>query len=225
VGSNQLMVGYSPFDTPHHNPIYPFNELYDKSVNLIEATNESIKKCDLIVLWGGDDITPMFYDEQRIPNGGPSKPSDRDLFERELIMRASEFGIPIVGVCRGAQLLCAVAGGKLVQHVNGHMSDHMITTSDGKVFTISSSHHQMMYPYGLTNHELLAWSNSSLSSVYLPETASYCSELEKRHVKEPEVVFFNDLNALAVQCHPEWHPLKDPFNQWMFDIMLERFFE
>jgi GMP synthase-like glutamine amidotransferase len=219
------MVGYSPFDTPHHNPIYPFNELYDKSYNLIQATEETIKKCDLILLWGGDDISPVFYDELRITNGGPSKPSERDLFEWELIRQATAFGIPIVGVCRGAQMLCAYAGGKLIQHVNGHHSDHNIETIDGKIFMVSSSHHQMMCPYGFTNYELLAWSQASQSSVYLPQGADYTEEMYKLTRKEPEVVFFPDLNALAVQCHPEWHKAKDPFNNWMFDIMLERFFE
>lgn len=223
--SKQLIAGYSPFGSPAFNPITPFNAVYDKSLNLISATEDDLKKCDAVILWGGSDISPLLYGETPIPGSGPAHPTDRDLFEWELIKRANDYGIPLIGVCRGAQLLCAAAGGKLVQHTTGHTgTQHEIVTCDNKTFTVSSDHHQMLYVPPSVDCELLAWMPKNLSSVYLPE-GSEEGFYRSGALREPEVVFFDDLNALAIQCHPEWHSAKDPFNEWVFEIILERFFD
>ncbi len=222
---NQLVAGYSPWGMPSHNPIYPFNEVYDKSMNLLKAGKSDLKKCDVVILWGGSDISPTLYNETPIHGSGPVNPTERDLFEWELIHQAKDYGIPIIGVCRGAQILCAAAGGKLVQHTNGHTSTtHDVVTYDNHKFEISSDHHQMLYMPEGVQFELLAWTPTNRSSIYLP----YGSEggfYRDGALKEPEVVFFDELNALAIQCHPEWHDNKDLFNQWIFDIILERFFD
>lgn len=225
MATNLLTVGFSPFNAPSHNPIYPFDQIYDRSLNLIQATESDIKKCDMLLLWGGDDISPLLYNEAPIPGSGPHHPTDRDLFEWELIKKFSERGIPIVGICRGAQMLCAAAGGKLVQHTTGHTgTSHDIVTYDNQKFSTSSDHHQMLYPYGYCSHELLAWMEVNRSTTYLGNGFEK-SKLLNGELKEPEVVFFDDLNALAIQCHPEWHAYKHPFNEWIDDIILERFFD
>lgn len=222
----EIILGYSPYNTPSGNRhiLYPFEDIWDSGKNLMQATYEDIKKCHALVLWGGQDISPMLYNETPFSYSGPAYPSQRDLFEWELCKVFAKEGKPIIGVCRGAQLLCAFAGGKLVQHTTGHNHDHEITTVENFKFTVSSSHHQMLYPYDV-NHELLAWSTQHRSAVYQPIETEYCKKLSNKEVKEPEVVFFNDINALAVQCHPEWHGDKDPFNEWLFNVILERFFE
>lgn len=223
----QLIIGYSPFNTPNFNPIHPFDEIYDKHLNLMNAHPDDIAKIDALLLWGGSDISPKLYDEYPFPPSGPIDPSHRDLFEWELIKEASTRGIPIIGVCRGSQILCAAAGGKLIQNVQGHGQSHWIETNDGKKFFVSSSHHQMMFPYDVPDHELLAWSTEHRASVYQPYGTPHSERMTKKEEKEAEVVFFNELNALAIQCHPEWHDngAKDPFNKWMFEIILELFFD
>lgn len=223
--SKQLVAGFSPFGAPSYNQIYPFNSIYDKSMNLISASLDDLKKCDVVILWGGADISPKLYNAEAIQGSGPIHPTDRDLFEWELIKNASDFGIPIIGVCRGAQILCAYAGGRLVQHTNGHTgTSHDVVTYDNQKFHVSSDHHQMLYMPPGVEHELLAWMETNLSSVYLPKGSEDGLYLNGA-LKEPEVVFFDDLNALAIQCHPEWHQANDPFNNWIDEIILERFFE
>lgn len=83
-------------------------------------------------------------------------PSRRDRVEVALISKAIDISMPIVGVCRGAQLACAAAGGILVQNVDQHNMSHRIITSEGDSLITSSVHHQMMYPWTVS-HELLAW--------------------------------------------------------------------
>jgi anthranilate/para-aminobenzoate synthase component II len=211
----KLSLGYSPFNTPNGNPIQPFQHIFDYGVNLRYASN--LNAVDAILLWGGSDISPMLYDEHPYKLSGPPTPSERDVFEWELMRQAKLRGIPMIGVCRGAQIICAFAGGKLIQHVTGHGTDHMIDTYDDCAFMVSSSHHQMMYPYDV-DHKLLAWSSKSLSNDYEPNHKLYCASMEKQLYPEAEVVHFPDIRGLAIQCHPEWHAQSDEFNKW---LMLE----
>jgi putative glutamine amidotransferase len=217
-----LVLGYSPFDSPTIS-IYPFDSIFDYGRNLIRES--SLSGCDAVVLWGGADIPPAFYSMPPIQwNTGPTIPTQRDLFEWEILREATQRGIPIIGVCRGAQLICAFAGGKLAQHISGHSLNHEIVTSTGETFSVSSSHHQMMVPEGASSYELLAWPCKNLSTVYdgLPEAErlSYTKGVER----EAEVVYFKDLNAMAIQCHPEWHKEHDPFNKWLMQTIIDKQF-
>lgn len=208
-----MTLGYAEYGPT--NGIGPFRALFNTRVNLRYANN--LNACDAIVLWGGTDISPSLYNEVPYRYSGPAQPSDRDTFEWALIDAAVEKKIPIIGVCRGAQMLCAYAGGKLIQDVSGHSNgNHSISTENSGEFIITSCHHQMMYPYDV-NHKLLAWSKIHRSNVYNPTDTQHSAELDKRLVQEPEVVYFPDINGFAIQCHPEWHTSGSEmaFNSWM----------
>lgn len=213
------VLGYSPFDSPYSNPIGPFNTHFTACVNLVHK--KDLSGIDAVLLWGGADISPLLYGEEPITEvkSGPATPTDRDLFEWELLRLAKQQKKPIIGVCRGAQLICAFAGGHLIQHIDGHEGYHNVTTYDGQILNCSSSHHQMMYPYNLDKDEytLLAWTDKR-SNTYLPEGKVYTGNMDKRIYKEPEVVYFNKLNAMAIQCHPEWHSMTAyNFNAWLLN--------
>src|ERR1700752_5461016 len=105
-------LGYSPYDGPNDG-VSHFNQLFDHSKNL---SKHPVSEVDAIVLWGGTDIHPDFYNRsvhQR--NHCPQAPSQRDWFEWELMREAVAQHKPIIGVCRGAQFICAFAGGILIQ--------------------------------------------------------------------------------------------------------------
>lgn len=215
-----MIVGYSDYDCPTDG-MGPFKELFEYSRNLRYQT--SLTGLDAVLLWGGSDISPSLYKQERIPNSGPTQPSERDVFEWEIIKEAEKNKIPIIGVCRGAQILCAYAGGKLIQDVNNHQHNHDITTVDGKHFLVNSHHHQMLYPYEV-DHELLAWTSKHQATSYKPESFKGSLALEKRLVKEPEVVYFPKIKGIGVQCHPEWHRKDHPFNEWLLQTINNKFF-
>lgn len=172
----------------------------------------------ILLLHGGEDICPMIYNE--LPNswsGAEVGLSRRDKLEIDLVKAAQNLNIPIVGICRGAQLLTALAGGKLVQHVTGHGKYHKVTTYDGKEITVSSAHHQMCLPKD-SNHELLAWSTTSLSSVYIGEADQDIGPIEK----EPELIWYPKLRALACQPHPEWMPESSEFVKYLLSQIEEK---
>ena len=80
---------------------------------------------------GGFDEAYKLYGEERIPEVVYVN-DDRDTREMEIYLKCYELGIPMLGVCRGAQLLCAYAGGSLVQDVNGHTgTEHFVETYSG----------------------------------------------------------------------------------------------
>lgn len=75
-----------------------------------------LDRLDGICLSGGPDIHPDGYGEPADPKLGPTWP-ELDAFELELVRRADERGLPVLGICRGAQALNVARGGTLVQHL------------------------------------------------------------------------------------------------------------
>ena len=217
------ILAYSPWG--NGDSCFPFDELFDECVN---AKEHGLSNADAFLLWGGTDIHPSFYNAtpHRF-NGAPTLPSDRDMWEWNAMKYCKAHGIPIIGVCRGAQFMCAFAGGGLIQHVTGHGNGHHeVVTEDGEMFSVTSSHHQMLDLHG-TKHELIAWASKRLSSVYYGEKnvsePHIANAVFNETFKEPEVVFFPEIKGLAIQGHPEWAALESKFVQksleWVVDYL------
>ena len=123
----------------------PFG-IFDDYVQVKDSSD--LKNDGVLLLWGGEDISPRLYGEKPNEYVYTDYPSSRDVLELSLIQRARSLNMPIIGICRGAQLLCAVAGGTLLQHIEAHGWNHPVTLLDEGLVEIScnSSHHQMMLP-------------------------------------------------------------------------------
>jgi putative glutamine amidotransferase len=80
---------------------------------------------DALLLVGGDDIDPGRYDAEPHPLTDPPNPR-RDAAELSLLRGAIDRGMPVLGVCRGLQLLNIAYGGDLVQHLEDEVDggDH-----------------------------------------------------------------------------------------------------
>jgi putative glutamine amidotransferase len=83
---------------------------------------ETVARLDAVVVAGGPDVDPARYGAERSPRTGPPAP-ERDLWELALIRAALDSGTPLLGICRGHQLLNVAMGGTLVQHLDGHVKD------------------------------------------------------------------------------------------------------
>jgi len=177
----------------------PFVPLFKDLVMVKVGQTHKFLKGDVLVLGGGEDIAPEIYNQAPSRyNGSQHGLSGRDDWEIRLFTAAVSAGCLIIGICRGAQLSCALSGGSLYQHVVNHGQSHMMTTSDGVEMVVSSVHHQMMNPEK-TKHKLLGWSTEIRSRVHLVE-----GEKDIDVTVEPEVIFFEDTKALAIQYHPEF---------------------
>jgi putative glutamine amidotransferase len=214
-------LAYSPWG--NGNSIKPFDQLFD---NAVDAKKYGFDNVDAFVLWGGTDIHPSYYKQKhhRYSQAG-HHPSDRDIWEWNAMKYCKANDIPIIGVCRGAQFMCAFTGGKLIQHATGHLNgNHLVTTHDGDKFHVTSCHHQMLDLAG-TNHELLAWSTNGLSTAYYGETMEPLAHIDKATFQEPEIVFFPDIKGIAIQGHPEWANENSKFvaacNNYITDFLFE----
>ncbi len=81
---------------------------------LENALDDALDACDGIALGGGRDIDPRRYGQEPHETLAATEPL-RDEFELELVGRALDRGLPILGMCRGIQILNVALGGTLVQ--------------------------------------------------------------------------------------------------------------
>jgi putative glutamine amidotransferase len=80
------------------------------------AVDALLDRVDGLCLSGGPDINPVAYGRSPDPCLGPTEPR-LDAFELHLTRAADRRGLPILGVCRGAQMLNVARGGTLHQHL------------------------------------------------------------------------------------------------------------
>jgi putative glutamine amidotransferase len=78
-----------------------------------------LARLDGVCLSGGPDLDPAAYGARAHEALGPTEPA-LDRFEFELARAADAAGMPLLGVCRGAQALNVARGGTLHQHIDGH---------------------------------------------------------------------------------------------------------
>jgi len=84
-----------------------------------ERAAQAVARLDGLVVAGGPDVDPARYGAERDPRTGPPAPA-RDAWELALIEAALAARLPLLGICRGMQLLNVALGGTLVQHLDGH---------------------------------------------------------------------------------------------------------
>ncbi|MDQ6855958.1 MAG: gamma-glutamyl-gamma-aminobutyrate hydrolase family protein [Candidatus Dormibacteraeota bacterium] len=80
------------------------------------AGTEAVSRLDGLLLPGGPDIAPSEYGQERGEHLGPVAP-ELDALELEVFHAAHALHLPVLGICRGQQLLNVALGGTLHQHV------------------------------------------------------------------------------------------------------------
>ena len=89
---------------------------------LSQRAADYARELDGLVLQGGADISPLAYGEQPLKPEWAGDPL-RDQYEISLVKAFSAAGKPVLGICRGAQLVNVALGGSLHQDIPAHRSD------------------------------------------------------------------------------------------------------
>lgn len=127
-----------------------------------------LTRLDGLVIAGGADVDPARYGQEPHPTTDTPR-HDRDGGEVTLYLGARELGLPVLGICRGLQVMAVAEGGSLIQHLPdvvgdsrhreelGTFSAHGATFTPGTLAatlvgaessTVNSSHHQAVADAG-----------------------------------------------------------------------------
>ncbi len=171
--------------------------------------------CDGLLLPGGGDMDPKFYGQARIPACGEPNLL-RDAAEPLLLRAFLAADKPVLGICRGIQVMNAVLGGDLYQDIkpfehlphNGHWAKvHTVTVRRGTLLSrilgqdtvlVNSQHHQAV------DRVAPGFTLAALSEDGIVEA-----------IEKPDAGF-----CLGVQWHPEWLSDADPAMQGLFDAFV-----
>lgn len=168
----------------------------DKGWMIVEHLDEA----DLVQFTGGEDVTPMMYNES--PHPQTYYNPERDQIEGDLFYNALHLNKPMAGICRGGQFLNVMCGGRMFQHVTKHCQDHLITdVQTGDVILVTSTHHQMMRP-GPTG-EVVAYANQGSVKEHM-ENDKIVTVIENDEWQDVEVVKYSNERVLCFQPHPEF---------------------
>ena len=85
---------------------------------------EALSRCDGLLLTGGDDVNPAVYGEEKLPCCGELT-HERDQAEPVLIAYAIAHDVPVLGICRGMQIVNAALGGTLYQDIALQYGDQL----------------------------------------------------------------------------------------------------
>jgi putative glutamine amidotransferase len=83
-----------------------------------EAGNlEEVRKCDGVVLTGGGDVHPRFYNKNEYLERCSDIDERRDEFEWKVLDSTEQLGVPVLGICRGLQVANVYFGGTLIPDI------------------------------------------------------------------------------------------------------------
>ncbi|MFF3939544.1 gamma-glutamyl-gamma-aminobutyrate hydrolase family protein [Streptomyces phaeofaciens] len=144
----------------------------------------TVARLDGLVVAGGPDVEPVHYGAERDPRTGPPA-RERDAWELALIDAALAAGVPLLGVCRGMQLLNVALGGTLTQHIDGHaevvgvFGDHPVKPVPGTLYAgvvpeesaVPTYHHQAVDRLGSGLVASAHAADGTVEAIELPSAA------------------------------------------------------
>ena len=141
------------------------NDLELVLLSFEKSNTEDIYKCHGFILTGGVDVHPGFYNGKPVYNNNPGAfQPERDGFEENIYRYSQEKKLPVLGICRGMQLINVLEGGKLIQDLdNGNErhrkeaadKEHNVVAENGTLLykitnahngCVNSAHHQAIDP-------------------------------------------------------------------------------
>lgn len=167
---------------------------------------ESLEKADLVIFTGGVDVDPRLYGEKAHKSTQYSELRDSE--DIAAYMKCLDLGIPMFGVCRGAQFLHVMNGGKLYQDVDNHNTSHGMWDQVRSVFIreVSSVHHQACIEND--DMKVIGYTRGQSSKRWLNDTMS-----ESGGITDVEAFFYRETCCLGVQGHPEYRNYQQ-FTNW-----------
>ena len=165
-----------------------------------DGLEETLGALDALIFSGGGDLDPDLYGAEPHPETDEPR-RERDDFELALARRALERDIPLLGICRGMQVMNVARGGTLVQHVEHEQHRRSLGTFDGNDHPVRLEQGSLAArAAGETAHGTLSHHHQGIDRVgdgFVVTGWADEDELPEAF-EDPELRF-----ALGVQWHPE----------------------
>ena len=190
-------------------------------VDDIDSVHTTLKAADGIIFTGGGDVISLIYGEEPHPKSYYQDPA-RDEMELAAAQMAIEMGMPILGICRGIQVLNVALGGTLVQDISSEIPN--------------SSRHFSGALTPLLLHNVDVEENTLLAEIF-GETSLAVNSWHHQAVKDlgkglkincrardgviEGIESSDGKPILALQCHPEEVAADYPIFQKLFDWLVK----
>ncbi|MDO5399261.1 MAG: gamma-glutamyl-gamma-aminobutyrate hydrolase family protein [bacterium] len=188
----------------------------------INIIRQMADKCSGFLFTGGQDVSPLLYGETPIPQCGECS-TERDKMEKSLLERAIELNKPILGICRGIQLINAVLGGTLYQdlpsQINSPLEHHQKPPYDKPIHDVTIIENTPLHH--LLRKEVLAVNSyhhqsvKDLSDKLLPMAKADDGIIEAVYMPDKKFVW-------GVQWHPEFSHISNADSRKIFSEFVKQ---
>jgi len=174
-----------------------------------------------VVFTGGEDVTPFLYGEKQRKETSNNFIRDREEVKLFKLLSPQK---PKVGICRGAQFLNVMSGGRLYQHVTNHAINglHEVRVmNEATTFQVTSTHHQMMRVSD--DAQVLACAQIAMCKYTDEDETRYNQITRKEQWDDVEAAYYWQTNCLCYQPHPEYPVKGNKDNQEYFLSLLDQY--
>lgn len=202
-----------------HNGGVPIMLPITRNEKIIELYLDII---DGILFTGGEDINPLIFGEEPMKGLGVVE-FDRDEFEVALYKKAAKRNMPMLGICRGMQLMNVAAGGNVYQDIYNQRQNTF--SHDPKIIFNGNEFHSVSVKGNSKLAEILRCSDIKTNSYHHQAVRDVAENYEATAFAKDgiiEGIEASNLNfAVGVQWHPEVMYERFPLHSCLFQAFIE----
>ncbi len=200
--------------------------LLSRMAHTPEAVDEILDLLDGLILSGGNDIDPAHYGKD--PDLSIFVVPARDAFEFALLKGALERDMPLLGICRGFQLMNIAQGGSLHVDLSTHNPthiSHVVHADKDKGFIDEGATHSVRISGTSRLFEIMQSSELTVNTIHHQGIERLGAELEVNAISEDGLIEGIEHRAKSFALGVQWHPeilctQDDPASRRLFDQMI-----
>ena len=219
------------YEDEFHPPVIGVSEPYIESImeaggapvlipltDDMELLREIYDSIDALFIPGGEDVHPKFYNETPHPKLGDTC-EIRDITEIQLIRWAYDDNTPVLGICRGIQVINVALGGTLVQDIEEQSATDLDHRAKESKAMWDAGAHQLLLDRGSRLAAVLGKERVTVNSLHHQAVKALAPKLTKTAEADDGTVEALEAKGknffIALQCHPEMLWQKSSDRDWL----------